>query len=413
MKNKINYSIYFLTFIFLTVTHSVVKAQDEVEEENECVRTLNKVQKLYEEGLIEQIEQKLLPCLNGTELSKEEKLQGYKLLALSHTYDGKDKEAEDAMINFLKLEPEYQPQAGVDPKEFFELYNGYHTSPLYTIALLGGTNWTFPQSYKEFGAYNTESDKKTYKSNVGFQIGFRGTRYIYEGLNVHLDLTFTQNSFTYTHDILEGYTNVTPYDSLNYSPGLTKGVTIESIETQTALTIPLSFSYTFLRDKTIRPYALLGFETRFLLGASNSISKTYFDENIAAVEVSDVENFKEERNSMIFSGVFGAGAKYKIKGGDIFLEAKYNLGISDQVKKDVVDVNNDIRLWNFYQQDNDFTMNNLIVNVGYTHYFYKPRKMKQPKKVKPEKEAKQPKEKKSKESKEVTKDSSKQRPVIE
>jgi hypothetical protein len=391
-------------------------AQEE-EEENECVRTLNKAQKYYEDGQIEKVDQMIRPCLNSGDLSKEEQMQGYRLLALAKLYDGKEDEAEEAMLSFLKLDPEYQLQPGIDPKEFSELYGNYHTSPLYTIGIYLGPNWAMAKPYKEYGAYNTAGDKKTYSSNMRFQFGLRGTRYLYKGLNLHLDLAFSQTSFNYTHDILESYTLSDPFTDPNSSSS--KGVTIESTEDQSSFLIPLSFSYTFLLDKKVRPYVLAGFETRFLLVAANSLLKSYFDQDVAAVEVASVENFIDTRNTLTFAGIFGGGVKLKIPRGDLFMEAKYNLGISDQVKKDAFAVNDDVRLWNFYEQDNDFTLDNLQLNIGYNLYLYKPRKMKQvkqgkePKAPKEPKEAKEPKvkEEKSKKSEETL--PSKKRPVIE
>lgn len=401
-KKILPYGLSVLMLCFGLVTYG----QDEEVEDNECVRTLAKAQKAYDDGLIEKIDQMLLPCLQSEQLSNDEKQQGYRLLAMAKLYDGKDQEAEEAMLAFLKIDPEYQLQPGVDPKEFSELYGNYHTSPLYTIGLFMGPNFAMAKPYKEYGAYNTSTDKKEYKSNVGFQVGFRVTRYIYKGLNVHLDLGFMQSGFTYTQDILESYTNVDLTDPTPSSP--TKGVTIESRENQSSLILPLTFSYTFLEQKQIRPYAIVGFETRFLLSASNSLLKTYFDQDIAAVEVAEVEGFKDSRNSLSFSGIFGAGAKLKIPRGDIFLEGKYNLGISDQVKRDEVPVNEDVRLWNFYQADNDFTLDNLMFNVGYTYYLYKPRKMKAQKAPDLEKEAKSQKNKEEKSSDESGKEEKKE-----
>jgi len=385
----------FFTLLIVCGTTNVFSQDDD--EDNECVRTLRKAQKAYDDGLIETVDNLIRPCLESGQLNKEEQLEGYKLIAMSHTYDGKDELAEAAMLQFLRLDPEYQLQPGVDPKEFSELYSNYHTSPLYTIGLYIGPNWSLVQSYKEFGAYNTENDKKDYKSKVGFQIGLRGTRYIYRGLNVHLDLTYVQNVFSYSQDILESYTNVDPNNEPTLNP--TKGVSIESIETHTALSIPLSFSYSFMLQNQIRPYVMAGFETRIILSASNSIQKSPLDPDIASIEIPDIENFKKQRNDLTFAGIFGIGGKYKIKGGDVFVEARYHIGISEQVKRNEIDVNEDERLWNFYQLDNDFTLDNLMFNIGFNKYLYKPRKMKEPKRPKQEKAPKESKEKKSKKNK--------------
>ncbi len=391
-----------LTFSLL-LPFVVVQAQYE-EEENECVRILQKAQKAYEGGLIEKVDQMIRPCLEGNQLSKEDKMEGWKLIAMSHTYDGKDDLAEDAMLHFLKLDPEYQIQPGVDPKEFTDLYSNFHTDPLYTVGIYGGPNWANAFSYKEFGGYNTATDKKSYTSKSGFQIGVRGTRYLYKGLNVHLDLTFMQSSFVYGQDILESYTNVDPNGDPVEAP--TKGVSIGSTESQQVLSIPISFSYTFMPQKMLRPYVLAGFETRYLLSASNEIQKSPLDPNIASVEIPDIENFQETRSNLTFSALFAVGGKYKITRGDLFAEVRYHVGISDQLADYDAPVNEDERLWNFYQQDNEFTINTFMINFGYNLYLYKPRKIKAGEEV-PE-QPKQKKEKKPKKEKE-----SKKRQVIE
>ena len=381
------------------------ESDDGVEEESECVRTLNRCQKDFEAGLLEKIEQPLRPCLAGTQLSNEEKLQGYRLLALAYLYEGKDEEAEKAMLEFLKLDPEYELQPGIDPKEFSELYQNYRTSPLYTLGIYGGANWARPRSYKENGLYATPSDKKVYKSAFGFHVFARASRYVYKGLNVHLDLGYMQSTFTYSHDILEGYTTIDPNSEPTATP--TKGVTIESSESQSGINLPVSLSYTFLQQKTYRPYIIAGAEFRYLFNASSSITKNYLDPNIASVELADIAGFKERRNSLAYSALFGAGVKRKIPGADIFFEARYQVGLSDQVKEDVTSTNDDAMLWNFYEFDNKFTLDNLNFSFGYTYYFYKPRKMKKVKSQVDEKQMKAEEEKQKKEAEKKAKDEEK------
>ena len=358
MKNRFNYSIGLLIVSFILMMPSIAMGQIEVDEESECARILDKAQKTFEDGLIEKVEQMILPCLQGGQLTKEETLQGYRLLTLAKLYENKDEEAEAAMLQFLKTEPEYQLQAGTDPKEFGELFDQYHTSPLYTIGFEIGTNYCSANSYLERGVYNTVDEKKQFESNFGFQVGLLFSRYIYGGFNVHLGLLYVQNTYSFSHSILEDQ------------------VLVSTTESQTLFSAPLTFSYTFLRDKKIKPYISAGAGLRIILSAEQQEpTKSLSNGTESQGSTFDV---KEERNNLNFEGIVGAGLKYKITRGDLFLDFQYQMGINNQRNEDFDgDINDDGRLWDYYVSDNNFTLNNLAISVGYTLYLYKPRKKKE------------------------------------
>ena len=355
MKNY-KYSIGLLLVGFILMMPTVTFSQDE--EESECARTLNKAQKAYDDGLIEKVDQMIRPCLQSGELSKEETLQGYRLLALAKLYDDKDEEAEAAMLQFLKAEPEYQLQPGVDPKEFGALFDQYHTSPLFTVGLLLGTNYSMVNSYLERGVYNTVDEKKQFDAKFGFQAGVVFSRYIYGGFNVQLGLMYATNSYSFSHDIFE------------------QQISISTTESQTVLGVPLTFSYTFMRDKQIKPFIEIGAGLRMLLAAEQSETTKQFPDG-SEIQGSAVD-IKEERNALNYAGIFGAGVKYKITRGDIILSIQYHMGIANQRNEDFDgNINDDERLWNSYVSDNNFTLNNLAISVGYSLNLYKPRKKKE------------------------------------
>lgn len=356
MGNRFNHLLGVLVFCALTVVSSMAFAQ---EEESDCARTLRKAQKAYDDGLIEKVEQMIRPCLDGGQLNKEEQLDGYRLLAQAKLFDDKNEEAEQAMLKFLSINPEYELQPGIDSKEFSELFSNYHTSPLYTIGLHFGLNWTMVNSYVERGIYNTENEKKSFSPDLSIHFGFRASRYIYNGLNVHLEANYLTNKYTYTHTILGGENIVT------------------ASESQTAIGIPLTFSYVFLRQKKVRPYVFAGFGMRLLLSAENQDQVKEFPTSSIAPVTGPAIDIKNERNGLNFEGIFGAGTKFKITRGDIFVDARYNIGLNNQRNENSdLNVNDDERLWNFFISDNDFTFNNLYVTVGWNYYLYKPRKKK-------------------------------------
>ncbi|HAW51140.1 MAG TPA: hypothetical protein DCX54_02255 [Flavobacteriales bacterium] len=359
MGNRFNRLLGILVFCVLTATSSAVMAQGE-EDESDCARTLRKAQKAYDDGLIEKVEQMIKPCLEGGQLNQEEQLNGYRLLAQAKLFDDKKDEAEGAMLKFLHIDPEYELQPGIDSKEFSELFSKYHTSPLYTIGVHFGLNWTMVNSYVERGVYNTENEKKVFSPDLSFHFGLRASRYIYDGLNVHLEANYIFNKYTYSHNILGGQNIIT------------------ASEAQTVIGIPLTFSYIFLRQKKIRPYVFAGFGMRLIMSAEQQDQVKEFPNTSLAPVTGPAIDIKAERNGLNFEGIFGAGTKFKITRGDIFMDARYNIGLNNQRNESSdLNVNDDERLWDFYITDNDFTFNNVYVTVGFNYYLYKPRKKKE------------------------------------
>ncbi len=353
--------------------------------QDDCTVKMKKAQKMYEEGLIEKIEQFIKPCMESADISKEDKVSGYKLLILAKLYDEKQPEAEQYMLEFLKLEPEYEVNPSADPKEFAELFEDFHTSPLWSVGATVGGNYTLVNSYEEFGPYNTEENKGTYTGEgVSIQLGLKLNRYIAPGWEATLEAIFNQNQYKYTNDIFDFATHT-------------------YVESQTRIDIPISFSYTFLDGKRARPFLRAGFVPGLILTAeSDQQEKDYFDGTLtnssaisgAAIDISD------QRNSLNYWILGGVGAKYKVKRGSFVAEARYNHGIMNQVKDDsrYSDANLE-RATTYNFVDNDFTMSNVSFTVGFTYFLYKPRPKKSETSDLVEEDSKKKKEKKPKEAK--------------
>ena len=92
-------------------------------QQQDCVFKLQEAEKLYSQGLIEEIPQLLNPCIESG-LSQEDKLQAYKLVILSYLFNDEQVDAEDAMLSFLKRYPEYEISP-TDPTEFVYLFESF------------------------------------------------------------------------------------------------------------------------------------------------------------------------------------------------------------------------------------------------------------------------------------------------
>lgn len=332
-------------------------AQDR--ENEECARNLKKANNLYEQGLIEKVEPMLTKCIeNG--FSKEERLEAYKLIILSKLYDDKDAEARELMLEFLRMEPEYEINPATDPKEFSALFAEYHTSPLFTVGFTVGLNGSVVNSYVEHGVYNTELDEKSFQTDgVSLQFGVNGNRYLFPGGEITLEALWVQNRFQYQIDLLSGSSR------------------IEVFETQTRVDIPLSMTYTFMRHKKLRPYIRAGAGIGILMTAESEQTRSYLIDAPLTSNISGPNfNLKEnnQRTDMTYWALAGVGGRYKVPRGMLVFELRYMHGLSNQVNEDDrYGRDNWERLYDYYITDNDFTLNNLSFSIGYNRFLYKAR----------------------------------------
>jgi hypothetical protein len=334
-----------LTFFSLFMAFQVSFAQEE-----ECAFTLEKAEKLFEEGIIKEIPALLSPCLEKG-FSKEEKLQAYKLIVLAYLFDDNKMEAEKTMRNFLKKYPEYKVLP-TDPVEFVYLFESYNVFPIFTIGVFGGLNYAYVNVKEQYGTHNLNNNSlEYYPSGPGLLGGIRITRYITDEIDLNLELTIEQLKYGSVDSIYSFY-------ELNVD------------EWQTRFSIPISGTYTFQNVKYVQPYVRLGLAPSFLLSANANAVGKYRDgsqENITGPDFST----KEQRNAFGLWGLIGGGVKYKIPRGYLILDARYNIGFSKINSNPGVDPESFLT-WDYFYSDNDLKLYQLYFSIGYSYTLYKP-----------------------------------------
>ena len=137
-------SITFIACLSTLILHGPVRSQDN------CTDALKKARRAYNEGIIEKVESQLKPCLEEG-FTPEQKLEALKLIILANIYDEKTDEAEQNMLKFLEIEPEYEVNPASDPEEFANLFGTFQTSPLWSGGILFGPNFLSVRQLEEFG----------------------------------------------------------------------------------------------------------------------------------------------------------------------------------------------------------------------------------------------------------------------
>lgn len=316
----------------------------------QCTQTLREAEKLYENGLIEEIPEMLSGCLNKG-FTREEKIRAYKLIINAHLFNENLNQASHTMLEFLRFHPEYEPMEAADPAEFINLYDKFETLPSLALGITGGISITDVNVIKRYTVNSTSESQYEYQS-PGFHFGLRFSKSVYQNLDINADLAFARYTYNYSETTL-GFASISMQEQQNH------------------LILPVSASY-FYPIKKWHPYVSLGISANYLFGATGTPERTYTDNAHQSVSGTDID-FTEQRKE-ITASLFGElGVRYKVQRGYFFASARYYRGLVNQTNEDMRNDNPDL-VYQYYYIDDDIRLNNFSFSVGYMYLLYKPQR---------------------------------------
>jgi len=326
-------------------------------QQEDCIFKLQEAEKLYTQGLIEEIPQLLEPCIKKG-LSKEDKLQAFKLVILSYLFDDNQQEAEREILNYIKQYPEYEI-IPTDATEFVYLFESYNPVPVYSFGGSFGSNTSLMSLLEPFDTENLDDYTGDYTpSGMGLQGGLFIDRYLHKNWRLSVELFYSQNKFKY-NDLLYGFAQI------NY------------IETHTAIHLPLTVTYSFKTEKKWNPYLRAGFGTSLLLDAKSTMTRDYVETGslqFAKIKGSDID-IKNNTESLHYWTILGGGVKYKIPHSYLFFDVRFNYGLNNSIKtENRFDENEQELIFKYFFEHDDFKLNNLSFSLGWAYTFYKPQK---------------------------------------
>lgn len=324
-------------------------------QQQDCVFKLQEAEKLYSQGLIEEIPQLLNPCIESG-LSQEDRLQASKLVILSYLFNDEQGDAENTMLSFLRRYPEYEISP-TDPKEFVYLFESFSNIALYSFGISGGLNLTNISLREQYGTYNYNQSQQEYISGFGYQVGININRYIADNLEFVFEIKYKQNKF-------ESLVDIPDFDDMGFNQ-------IFFSETQTRIEIPLTVTYDFEYGKW-KPFLRAGGSIGYLTNVYSKITR-FFSHNYTDVKSPDI-NVSDYRNQLNFWGIVGGGIKYRIPRGYIILDVRYNIGLQNQVNQNNRVLQGSEQIWKYHYMDDNFILNNGSVSIGYVFLLYKPEK---------------------------------------
>lgn len=375
MKKKISYSI-FLTLILFGTSFLDVSAQsttpglgiDSVQidgrnvVESSCSQKIKEAQKSYEQGLLSNISNLLMPCMDGG-FNKSEQLQSYRLIIMSYLFLDEQEAASKYMNDLLVYDPDYKPNPTLDPIEYVSLYNSFKVNPVISLGFLVGASYTSPNVVNSYGVGDIASSPAVYKAGISPQGAISIDVQLYKRLFLTADAFVAQKAFKSTGQVLA------------YSQ-------YESAETQVNLDIPVTLKY-LIGKKKLKFYVRGGLVLHDVLSASSQMSRTNTQTKVNEFVATTVD-LTRQRNKINMSAVFGAGINYKLGYGYLVLDARYYWGLSNVVKSserynnDATDPKNNFvnQISSYGYIDNDLSLNSIQVSLGYMYTIYKVKKKK-------------------------------------
>ncbi|HYX07485.1 MAG TPA: porin family protein [Bacteroidales bacterium] len=341
-----------IKWILLSIILLLIPAVRAFSQEN-CADTLRKAQKLYEQGIIEEIPPLIKPCLEEG-FNRSDKIKAYKLLIMSYIFDDNQTSAEKTMLSFLKDFPEYETKPD-DPVEFVYLFNSYKIIPVWSLGVSGGPGISMVHIIESYGTQNLNAVSTNYNPHrPGFNAGIDLHIYLKESFELNTGIRITNYHFS-------GNDNSYDFLERHYE------------ENQLYLQLPVTVSYEFDKNNKINPYLEAGIVTGWLIKDVAKFNNHYTDNSHLDVTGPEYQ-IKKQRKSIVPEAIAGVGLRYNLPAGYFVFGIYYHVGLLNQVVASSRITPDSETLFKYYHIDDNFSINNLNVRFGYVLPFYKARK---------------------------------------
>ena len=347
MKNTI------FTLLLYLSSFIIVNAQ------NVCTQTLRQARTIYDEGRIHELPDLLKNCLKDG-FSDEEKTEAYRLLILSHIFLDEPDNADEAMLQLLRHNTQFQINPNVDPAEFINLYNTFRTKPIFQWGPIGGVNYTLANVINSYGVHDltlTEDDATPsygeYKPNIGFTMGLAVQKELFANFTARGEFHYSIVNFTYSNN---------PPTALGFFDHF------EDFGKQSWAGLNLTGQYQVL-DKSIKPYVKLGGSAQYLISDEWQMNTQISGGETPSGPDEDLKSFRYNFN---YSLIAGAGISQKAGKFTITFDITYQYGLINITEENY----DNGRLSTYYGRAlNDISLNSINARFGVLIPMYDPKKL--------------------------------------
>jgi hypothetical protein len=296
--------------------------------------------------------------------TQSEKIEAYQILILTYIYLEEPQKADDKMVELLRTDHFFE-LSDSDPVEFRNLYNKFRHDPLFRIGIKFGVNQTQVNVIKNYFVSAESQANGKYVSNLGIQFGVVFEKDFKKKFVINPEILYNSQSFTYKNTSVY----FIDYDSLNRNGSASHTINQTRVQTNLLMQYKIGNSKFFT-------YVAVGPAIGYLL--SSGFTGTMDVQSREPITGSDIDT-KMRYKSVNLSGVIAAGARYKIGGIFVSGDVRYQYGFlnivntDNRYKHDTPDLNDQITRYHYV--DNDFSLNQIMINVGLIYPFFSPKKL--------------------------------------
>lgn len=338
-----------------------------------CAVLLDEAKSLYRNGKLEQAIEKIEGCAWSRSTPKSARKSSLNLLTKCYLFNGQNKEARDAYLELLKMDPFYDIDENAPEIKY--LIQQFETYPYSTYYFqYSPYQYTQPILLTQRAPNGIEILNADYKRKSGDFIGWNISAgadfnpFRKSGAAISTAYTLSTNFYRYNAE-LDGVTNPL---------GLNDQATLSFIERQRWHRVSLGLSWHLKdRSKVIKhrynpfAYARLGFN--FLQHSSaqfSTMNVTYASApNLSSTAPPSI--IANNRNHFLLSAEVGGGLRWLFNRSYLLTGVQYErmLGNLSQQNPDILEKPA------FYFVDDDFSLHQIGIYVGGGIYFYKSRRL--------------------------------------
>ena len=281
-----------------------------VSAQSPCANTLYEANKSYEAGDFTKSVALLKPCLNSG-FSRDEKFEGYRLLALNYIYLNQLQQADTAVKKMLEKNNSYKLFPYIDdPAGLSRIIANYNVVPVLSVGIYSGFNFANINLLENHTAGVTTA---SYQPLLGFQAGVEAEYNVWKGLSVSAGFQITDCRYTHVIDSLVGLKQ-------------------EFTEDLTYIQIPIIARYNFLKNEAVwRPYLEAGFAFDHVAGDVAHLLATNLSNGTVKRSSFDPTS---RRTQNLTSIALGAGVQYRVFTGNLKASVRYLIGLTNVVNSD-------------------------------------------------------------------------------
>jgi len=319
-----------LTILFVLSQLTAV-AQD-------CGDLLYEANQMYEAGELEEVAEFIEGCPK-LGLSKAERFEAYKLLAITYHELDKVEESGKAMEQMLRDKPNYQNIPNGDPTQFIRAVAKYNVSPSSFVGFKFGPTFT---SVNVTEVYTDLPYDQNYNSHAGYQLGLVYERVLANKLSAEFGASFNGTSISKQTSVEDKW-NQQHFENIRFF--------------QTTLGIKKYFGLMPGTDF----YIVANGGLAFLSFANMTVA---FENEIEGNLNTSAKDVLEERNKMQSLVGLGLGISQQIPKGQLSVELNYSLFLSTygNVDKRMNDLD---FIFNHQHISDDLKLRTALVNVSW------------------------------------------------